>query len=956
MNEICAACGFCKSVDAEQWNLLPTMWVPGEGPVRYDGSQADAVVVTNTPKMEDFGTGLHMSDAPRQWLARILQSLQMKFVVDAAVRCIGRDKAPSAKTYEQCHPHWTRTVAQARPKLVICIGHQAAKVVTQLKTLTMAQLRDGVWPLKGCDYETQVVCMEDPASHSAYQLSSRGGKDLRPGYEDAVARISAIRSGQYVQAKIEYELVRDPAGITAAAKEINHEASSRGDGVLSHDTELALPEVCLWHPRNKLLTVGVGGCSQPSDVDSKRPQHYRQWVFEVRDWAESSIERLYREVFANKVVVGTNVKVEIQAAYRFANKLKLQTVIRRIHDGMFLSYIQDQSKWGNGLESQGIRFCGIDAYKSRVNGEFDKVRQLIKPVARTPASTYPARFAARAQQILDYYNQDQLAIPQADDNLHYGHLERDFLNYYQAMDVWVQSRVWHEHLAEVYANLPPNLKAIYDLMIGATWALAEVERCGMPVDLDRMELERTKLRNEADRIQTWLDRHPFTLAAGLTDGLNTNSWKQTDAVVKSSATHVAYVSRATEAARVDKRELKRQCGPEAGKTAKQKFWTAFSALRYKRNRLSKFLDPYCEHQLYGWVYTTFSLTRSEGSAVLADAKEGSGGIESGRVASHDDSFHTIPKDDMTIRRCFPGRRPSHLPSRPGSYMCLEADFSAAEPVVLGLFTKCRSYLKVFYKKFHSPRAWDSDLYQYIATRFWKIEDPEVFWLKNEYGDLVNPKAVKLRKVAKVLVLATTYLQTPRSAAETYGVSEEEAEAFITWFWREHPEILQAVSKVIYDVTLGRMIVTPSGRQSSFELLGFYNYDPDEHDGIPFHELIEILNIRSPDDHAIRKAWNFLIQATASDCCIAQLVRLHGILEKQKPDWFFLCNVVHDSIWALVHELFVEKGVRLLRSVMSDPRTYLRYHYKLDFPDPAEAILLNSEESVGPTRGDMRGAT
>lgn len=940
MNEICSSCTYRSCLERkESWKFRPSLFP-------YESNEnAELAIIVPQPTEQDIATGLHLSSEPGEWFRAIVRTLKVPFIVDALLRCQDNQKA-KPKEFDTCQPFWKQTVDRVRPKVILALGLEAGRRLTGLKGLTLGKLKGGVWKYVEDD-SVKVVVTELPSLHATFTDYSRGGKDLRPEYARVFRLIQSILSGTYRDINVSFELCDNPDRIADFVKAIRSADCKEA----SNDCETANRNPVLCHPSNELLTTGFG---------IRRHSNYEQYVFYVREWSKPQIGELYRQVCPGLTIIGTNWKYDYNCAFWFGG-VDLRDYIKCFHDTMILNYIRDQSKWNNSLEKQGSLLLGIPGYKNDTNAEFDLIRQLMKPVPKTPAKTYHERMEEAAHNIAMYWPNLEYA-PQPKEQLHYGHLSRDFTNSYQAKDLWVQSRVWWEHFREALPNYPTNLKNIYKLMIGATYALANIERNGLPVSVE--DMERVKGKNEAEigRIQAWVDNHPYVKAARL-DSFNSKSPKQVDAVVKASRTHVSYTSVKTDLAVMDKGELKRQSGkgppdgldgrPVTGrlfqqwfsdKPPKERFWWAISQLRSKRDRLSKFIVPYANLAINGNIHSTFSLTRSESSEVVGDTRDVGGGIESGRVASHTPSLHLIIKDPV-IRDCYPA---------PPGWGLQEADFSGAEPVILGLLTQCKGYLRVFRRKWANPNAWDSDLYQMIATKFWKIPNPAVFWAKDLQGEFLNKEAATLRKMAKIFVLSVTYLQTPHSTATLYGVSEEEAEAFTRWFFDEFPEILVKLRELIYTVTMRRMVVTPSGRMSSFELEGDYHYEIDQHGHLLFHELVHVLGISHHDGHILRKAWNFLIQSTASDCCLAQMVRLDKLIYTKGWKWLRIINAVHDSLWFKYLLKYQEEAARIVRQVMEDPRTYEEYGFNLKFSDPEEEKLLVVDLKQGLRLGKMRG--
>lgn len=944
MNRICAECSYRSCVDVGSWNFNAQTFLEGMTPANpYNYAGQGIMLLIQRPSNEDIRAGTHLSSGAGQWLKEIVDPMGVPYTVDCALRCLEWNTKPTPKSYNTCGAHWRRTVSEMRPKVIIAFGLEAGKQATGLFNLTLPKLREGVWDYPHDNHTRAKVIVTDlHTTHSAFCPASKGGKDLRREYARVFRLAHNIVTGKYIEEEVSFELCDNPDHMQKHIREIRESALHKE---VSLDCETANRHPVIWHPKNEIITKGVG-------FKHMTTQAYHQHVFYIRDWAMKFRKKLVESLYPGLTAVGTNIKYDVQSVYRFC-ETDLRALLEGIQDTMYLKYIPDQSKWGNGLESQGSELLGITPYKSKTSAEFDFIKTLMKPVLKTPKNTYNERVCESLQAQLAYFGSMD-RIPQKGELLHYGHLSKDFVVKYQAKDLWVQSRVWHEHFRQALANYPVNLKMIYKLMIRATWALMQIERNGLPIDIKAMKAVQEACEKDIVRIQAWIDNHPYVRQAGLPE-LNIKSINQIARVVESSGTYCRFVSAKTQLPCMDKTELKEQAGKSdyRNKTPRQKFWWAVGELRKKRDKISKFIRPYVNFGLDGLVRPTFSLTRSEGSSGFADNKEDGGGIESGRIASKDPSTHLIIHD-YEIRSCFPAITP---PDRPSGEMwvLLEEDFSGAESVVLGVLTMCKGYIEVFQKKWDDPTAWDGDIYQVIATRFWRVKNPTAFWERDDRGDLINEAAKAMRKLAKILVLGEAYLRSPKSTAQANKIPVEEAEAFNAWFWAAHPEIRMAVAKVINDVCLGKMIVTPSGRQSTFDIQGDYNYNIEEHWEVPFHELVELLDISFSDGHAFRKAWNFKIQSTTSDMCIAQMVRIDELIYTRGwSSWIRMVNTVHDSLWFMVRYDMIRKAHNMVKTIMEDPTIYKKYKMKVAFPDPKVRKYLMVDGKSGPSLGSMRG--
>lgn len=901
MNETCISCGLHKQCRSnEHWNVQPEVVADRGSYEKLDDRPVRLVIITSRPNEDDVTAnhpGPLRSDAG-QWMREMADSWNVPYAIDHTLRCYVNEK-PKAAHYATCSEHFKEFLERMKPEVILCLGEEAAKAVTGKRGLTFAKLKAGVWDYEGDRWEAKVVVTSHPVNHSAYTSYDRGGRDLRSEYKQMCQTVHAILSGTYVQMDPEYVVVDNPDKMGPVIAELR-----QGHKLLAYDCETANVSPVLMHPDNELICVGL--------TSRQAERKYFNAVFYVREWDRASIADLYEAALDQRAVVGTHIKYDLQCSHHFTGGLfEARDHLIGVHDSMFCSWLEDQSLPGNGLEAKAGRHLGIPPWKHLVNGAFDEIRAEIKASKKTH--------------------------PLYGVELNYGHLPVDFILKYQSMDTWAEARTWFEYYA--LNPLPPRVQNIYRCMIAAMWGLMDIERTGLYLNIPKMEALRDKMGREIAKFQKWIDHHPFTKLAGL-DSLNVKSPTQLSKAATASKIHPTYVSNKTGLACMDKAELKKQAGraldPEvddrteqewfSAKTPAQKYWYGVQQISQKRNRIGKFINPYIDLSVDSYVKTTYTMTKMEGGS-SADKEGASLGIDSGRIASSWPSVHLIIKS-ADIRDCYE--------APPGKYLG-ETDFTAGEPVVLALVAGVQGFKDIFRKRWEDDKDPNGDLYKVGASKFWKVK--------------VDKVEDTLRKMSKNLNLATIYLQSPESASEIYGIPVEECIRYQDWFFGEFPEARHYVKGVLTKVFHGEMVTTPTGRQASFELYGRYDYDPDVHGDVPFYQLARRFKMSQNDQHACRKAANFVIQGTLSDLGLAQLARFSATFRKKRIDWLRTTNFVHDALWWEVDQDKLVQADHMTRTYMEDTKVYKEFGFELDFPE--DWVILRAEATWGTTLANLK---
>lgn len=145
------------------------------------------------------------------------------------------------------------------------------------------------------------------------------------------------------------------------------------------------------------------------------------------------------------------------------------------------------------------------------------------------------------------------------------------------------------------------------------------------------------------------------------------------------------------------------------------------------------------------------------------------GTTSGRYSSRNPNFQNLPRDDKRVKAC--------IVSRPGKVF-VGADYSQLEPRVFASFSGDARLLESF-------KSGD-DFYSVIGMEVFDKYDctPQ----KDGSPDAFGIKYKKLRDIAKVVALSSTYGTTAYKMAPTIGKSVDEAREVIESYFDKFPSV------------------------------------------------------------------------------------------------------------------------------------------------------------------------
>jgi DNA polymerase-1 len=288
------------------------------------------------------------------------------------------------------------------------------------------------------------------------------------------------------------------------------------------------------------------------------------------------------------------------------------------------------------------------------------------------------------------------------------------------------------------------------------------------------------------------------------------------------------------------------------------------------------------------------------------------GTSTFRLSSSDPNLQNVPRA-FGVKKCF-NTRPGYL------FMCF--DFSSAEIKLLAAICKDAAML--------SAIEAGMDFHSFAASNMFSIPYDEFVAVLNDKSNPLSKDYKAKRQVSKALGFAILYGSSARGIAMNLAISEEEAEKFISLYFKAFPGLKQYVEETHFAALNNQYVITPLGHRRQF-----YGTYPEFKKTAAFNA-------------ALRGSQNYIIQsATAvvgalSFCQISrELTKIGGV-----------CTAtVHDSLEA---EVPIGRAAEALE---------VFFYYMNDWPQKQFKWLglsIGCEGEVGHNWGDCevvhRGAT
>lgn len=527
------------------------------------------------------------------------------------------------------------------------------------------------------------------------------------------------------------------------------------------------------------------------------------------------------------------------------------------------------------------------------NGKFDitRLKTMVDIDARVDEDIQLQHHAAisstRGQQALKVMAPNYLAAPQWDDELNeykkkycrnnkitlknfsYGMLPSDILLPYLSLDVIATFRL------HILFNKIMRKKArpIYEKLIEASAAFAEIQLKGMAVDQEYINKLHDDLKARTEKIKETLDQLTYqywdeemyraeTGAKSSSETLKITSPKQLKYFYASNGINMS--STGADVLEKTLKSLKRvkDNGYGTNEPLQIDHFIEITSLILEFRKLQKQFKTYVvglkKHiAADGRIHSTFKLH----------------GTETGRLSSAEPNLHNIPRD-KSIKHIFMAEKGKVL---------LQLDYSQAELRVLALLSGDPWLRQVYID--------GKDLHSAVAE------------------EMFGPHFTKEERViAKTINFGIAYGRGPESIAEAQNISFTEARHFIEKWFEPMPLVKAFLDAQRNKPLRGEPCITPLYRQRDFIITDKNRW------------------------HVMNEAVNFPIQSVASDMTLISLIKIHKYLKENVPS-AHIVNTVHDSIIIETPVEFVNEITAVSKQVMAQtPVEYLQS----DVPFKADA--------------------
>lgn len=330
-----------------------------------------------------------------------------------------------------------------------------------------------------------------------------------------------------------------------------------------------------------------------------------------------------------------------------------------------------------------------------------------------------------------------------------------------------------------------------------------------------------------------------------------------------------------------------------------RLWRAFSKLKqardlYTKTKMFRFVER-------GYVRTDYRVVKVTAADHQGGSEGDSQGTGTGRLSA---GFLQGLQKNEAFRSVF---------EAPPGYVFLEVDFATLEPRILAHLCGITEW-QVWFERGY-------DLYCGMANQMLGLGvDVDHHDHKAVARELKACISDQYRnKTMKPCFLAQMYMQGYQSLAVATGMPVETTQKFSEDFHRAFPQLKKFQGILWQNMLAGLPVTTPFGRQSYTKLPS--PNDPDRDSKLASE---------------LRHNWNLPVQATGSDCLIwlawrvkkqlqaaqrwgGPVARVNGVqvpievIERKTgvQTWGAFCNLVHDAVWAVVKVEHFKPFARML---------------------------------------------
>lgn len=622
----CVSCGLhqnCKSYKIE-----------GRGDTREVTAGKPLVLcVGQSPgRKEDFEGAIFIGPSG-EFLQQFLDNLEVRWYLHNAVQCYqgkdpatGADKKVTAKQIEHCNVYLKEVIAREKPGAIICFGEVALKAVLgKSAPRTMKEASRNIYDFEGVKVFANY--------HPVNDMSVTGRRDLFDPYVAMFNRIEQELQGTYREHKVEYSVIRDPHFVFP---KVTHRIMDIEDTHWDDDPH----RKTIFHLGSELL---CWSCCY------KKKDEYVTHVFIDEGLSRDNLINCMRDT----IVVGHNLKYDFLGIEVFAD-INVYEFIKDFFDTFNFFFLQDQSKFGNGLKELCRKYLGAPDWAAPL------ARYLKEDIARKKALNVEIGKINRAR-IKEDPNAELMEKVLEVTNL--GEVPRQILLDYSANDSYWNARLFFE----IVPNLPEIPEILWNLTKGAMVSLQRMEKHGIPCDTKRLkkvaaaakkkQQEIFRLLHSLPEVQAvldgWSEVEGETIKEYKAETFNPRGWKFLESLAYKIDFHTwETTSETSERLKFNDMTWRVLIGknkkPEE-RTRQEWIWYYIWNYRQLLHLETVFIKNLVEYAVDGYIHTTFKLGKasSESEGFGGDVD---GGIESGRIGSSNPNMLNLKKD-VLLRSC-----------------------------------------------------------------------------------------------------------------------------------------------------------------------------------------------------------------------------------------------------------------------------------------------------------------
>lgn len=436
---------------------------------------------------------------------------------------------------------------------------------------------------------------------------------------------------------------------------------------------------------------------------------------------------------ATKTIVFHNCKFDLQFLQTWLDE---DFEPSNIADTMLMQYAQDERGSGDAVTGRGYRSLGLKD-QARLRYDISDYRFDFESFLKTPSS------------------------------------ERswDALYQYHAMDCYCTVRLYFDLLEELDEESPKLMQLVNRILVPGARALAQVERTGVPINVEYFKTQSDLLTGELLQLSEVL---ASTARAHGIEDLNPASPLQIKKVMKAMKINLVSTERDFVSSYLKHYKLSEIA---------RLFLTTLMEYRQKSKVLQTYMTGLLERSRNGRVHPDFLLT----------------GVDTGRLACRDPNLQNIP--------ILMGRIVRDGFEAPDGYMLMEGDYSQLELRVVAWYSRDINMATIF--------RTGRDIHREVAATMFRKSTKDVTELE--------------RYMAKYVDFGIIYGRGAKSLSEGWEMDYVvehggtpwtfwEAEKFLNDFLNGFPGLRDWIDRQHRLVRAQRFVETPTGRRRRFPLM------------------------------------------------------------------------------------------------------------------------------------------